>query len=274
MSNSSSNDLQQVLKDFDSAITSAGVTPFIFSNDGTYGQFIAPTVPTNAFILGGSTIANSKLFFNTAAANLAIGTNNTGAGGQNGTLTLYSAGNGVTDTSLTTDVNGDLIVPNGNVGIGAAPVNVDADNNLFKLEVGGSIGPNANAIYDLGSPTMQYRNLYLTGQTTSGGDITIANTSPSIYLIDTTPTENQYKINVDHSQFSVTNQTTGANALTVNANGNIDLAGGSAATGCTIDNVTGDLNCSGSGTFGSSVTATNASLTNTANQLSFRGNQS
>lgn len=268
LNNSSSNNLQQVLKDLDTSITTSGISPFTTGSDLTYGSFINPIITANNFILGGSTIASSKLFFNAATANLALGTDNTGAGGENGTLTLYSEGNGVTDTSLTTNANGDLVIPNGNVGVGAAPVNVDADNNPFKLEVGGSIGPNQNAVFDLGSPTMQYRNLYLTDQTTSGGDITIANSSPKIYFVDTTPTENQYLLNADHSQFTITNNTTGANALTVNANGNIDLAGGNSATGCTIADATGNLDCSGSGTFGSSLTATNANLTNTANQIS------
>ncbi|MGE5042205.1 MAG: beta strand repeat-containing protein, partial [Candidatus Levyibacteriota bacterium] len=142
-----------------------------------------------------------------------------------------------------------------NVGIGAAPSDLDADFNRFALEVHGSIGPDQNNLYDLGSPTKQYRNLYLTGQTTSGGNITIANTSPTIFLIDTDPGQNQYTINVDNSQFTITNSTTGANALTAEANGNVDLAGGSASTGCTITDASGDLTCSGN------ITTTNTSGT-------------
>ena len=87
--NSSSNDLQQVLKDFDAAITSAGITPFYFTNELPYGQIVAPTAINDYFVLGGSTVETGTLTFNPAAANLTIGTNNTGSGGQNGTSFIF-----------------------------------------------------------------------------------------------------------------------------------------------------------------------------------------
>ena len=233
--NSGSNDLQQVLKDFDTAITSAGITPFYFTNDITYGQIVAPTVPADNFILGGASVADSKLFFNATTANLAVGTDNTGSGGQNGILTLYSAGNAATDTYLTTNNNGDLLIPTNNVGIGTTPTDLDADNHPFKLEVAGSIGPSQNGVYDLGSPTMQYRNLYLTGQTTSGGNITIANPSPTITFVDTSSGEDQYLVNVNNSQFTIKNNSTGQNDLVINGDGTIALSSLNAA-GVVVNN--------------------------------------
>ncbi len=237
--NSSSNNLQHVLQDLDAAITGAGVSPFIIGNDSTLGNFIAPANTADHFVLGGSTIATSTLLFNAATADLGLGTPTA----KNGTLTLFSAGAG-TPASITTNSNSDVLIQNGNVGIKATPSDVDADNNPFALEVHGSIGPDQNAVYDLGSPTKQYRNLYLTGQTTSGGNITISNTSPTIDFIDTTPGDH-YAIAVNNSQFSLNNVTTGDTALVVDANGDVNFAGGANSTGCTVSNATGTLTCSG-----------------------------
>ncbi|MBI5465774.1 MAG: hypothetical protein HY974_00625, partial [Candidatus Kerfeldbacteria bacterium] len=246
LNNSTATNVQQALKDLDTAITSAGVTPFATDTDATYGNYIRPTVTTDHFVLGGDgTPDGSTLFFNSATANLALGTNNIGLGGMNGKLTLFSSGSNIADVTLTTNANGDFLVPNGNIGVGTSLIDLDADAHPFKLEVAGSIGPNQDGIYDLGSPTKQYRNLYLTGQTTSGGNITISNSSPSISFIDTDAGQDQYGILVNGSIFSITNNTTGATALAISSNGNVDLAGGSGATGCTIADASGNLNCSG-----------------------------
>ncbi|HSW96636.1 MAG TPA: MerR family transcriptional regulator [Candidatus Saccharimonadales bacterium] len=200
-SNSTSTNLQQVLQDLDTSITSAGISPFVNANDTTYGNFIHPADITNSFVLGGNgTPTGSALFFNASKGTLGLGT-----------------------------TNNDL----------------DVDGNPFTLEVHGSIGPDQNGVYDLGSPTQQYRNLYLTGQTTSGGSITIANPNPSITFTDTDLGQNQYIVSVDNSQFSLQNSSTGNTALVINANGDVDLAGGSTSTGCTVINSTGGLNCAG-----------------------------
>src|SRR6185369_3893640 len=127
-----------------------------------------------------------------------------------------------------------------------APTDVDADNNPFKLEVAGSIGPNQDAVFDLGSPAKQYRNLYLSGQTTSGGNITISNAAPEISFIETDNSNYQYNVVTDNGIFSINNFTTGGTVLSSNGTtGNVDIAGGSTGTGCTIINATGALTCSG-----------------------------
>ncbi|HSW47653.1 MAG TPA: MerR family transcriptional regulator, partial [Candidatus Saccharimonadales bacterium] len=248
--NSSSNNLQQVLKDLDSSITSAGVSPFTIDTDGTYGDFIRPTTTSDHFTLGGDgTPLGSTLFFNAATANLSVGTNNTGSGGLNGTLTLFSSGNGITDTSLTTNSVGDLLIPNGNVGLGVTP------SGVFKLEAAGHIGPSADAIYDLGSSSKRFRNLYLSGTTTSDGDITISNVDPSLRFEDTSPSEDDFAVLVNNSTFTIQNETQGRNDLVINSLGDFAIAGGSGSTGCTITNSSGDLTCSGN------ITTTNTSGT-------------
>ena len=164
---------------------------------------------------------------------------------QTAVLPYYSAGSAVNDPTITASDSGDLLIENTNVGIGAAPVDLDADNNPFKLEVAGSIGPNQDAAYDLGSPTMQYRNLYLSGQTTSGGNITIANTAPSISFVETDNGNNQFSIQTNNMQFLITNVSTGSQDFVASSSGDISLAGGYGDTGCTIENATGNLSCSG-----------------------------
>ena len=85
MVNSSSNILQQVLKDLDSSITSAGVSPFTVDTDATYGDYIRPTTLTDDFVLGGGgTPDTSNLFFNSSTSELSIGTNES----SNGSITL------------------------------------------------------------------------------------------------------------------------------------------------------------------------------------------
>ncbi|HYK08957.1 MAG TPA: hypothetical protein VEW42_05655, partial [Candidatus Eisenbacteria bacterium] len=272
--NSSSNNLQQVLKDLDSSITSAGVSPFTIDTDGTYGNFIRPTTMSDHLVLGGDgTVAGSTFFFNATTGVLNLGTDNAGSGGKDGVLTLFSSGNGVSDPTISASASGNLLISNGNVGIGANATDVDADNNPFKLEVHGSIGPDVDATYDLGSPTRQYRNLYLTGQTTSGGNITIANATPAINFIETDNSNYQFSLQTDNSTFLINNDTTGAAILSANAAGNIDLAGGSGSTGCTITNATGDINCSGTGTFGTGLTVTTGAvnITGTSGAINVAG---
>ncbi|MEI8327633.1 MAG: hypothetical protein WCG02_00660 [Candidatus Taylorbacteria bacterium] len=51
----------------------------------------------------------------------------------------------------------------GNVGIGVT------NPSSFKLQVAGSVGPNADATYDLGSAALQWRNAYVSGSVIQGG---------------------------------------------------------------------------------------------------------
>lgn len=151
LTQSTSNNLQQVLEDLDNAITSAGVSPFSIDT-AQNPDVIYNTDLTNDFALGSATPSAATLFFDTSNANLSLGTNNTGSGGTNGSLTLYSSGNGASDPTFTSSSNGNLVFTGGSLGIGIDPVSLDADNNLFALEVVGTIGPSADAIYDLGAP--------------------------------------------------------------------------------------------------------------------------
>jgi hypothetical protein len=240
--NSNAANIQDVLDDLDAAITSAGVSPFTIDTDVTYGNYVRPTDLGDDLTFGGDgTPLGSTLFFNSATANLSLGTNES----VNGSITLLSSGAGITDAVITTNAAGDVVFQNGNVGIGVAPTNVDADNNIFALEVAGSIGPNLDSTYDLGSPTRQYRNLYLSGQTTSGGNITIANDAPSISFVETDNSNYQFSINTDGGQFVIQNATNGTNDFVSDSSGNIALAGGVSATGCTITNSNGNLACTG-----------------------------
>ena len=208
------------------------------------------------------------MFFDTSAANLFLGTNNTGSGGIDGTLTFYSSGNGVNDPTLSASSNGNLILTGGSLGIGIDPVSLDADNNLFALEVVGTIGPSADAIYDLGAPGRTFRDLYLSGTTTAGGDITISNADPSILFNDTTIGEDQYSINIDASSFEISNDTDARIDFAIDGIGNIDLAGGSGATGCSITNTSGNLTCTGNiQTISGAIEANGGSITSTATTL-------
>jgi hypothetical protein len=247
--NTTSNNLQQVLKDLDSSITSAGVSPFTIDTS-SYGDYIRPTTSSHHLTMGGDgTPDGARLFFNSSTSNLMLGTNNTGSGGTNGRLTFFSSGNGVTDPYLTTDSTGNLLIPNGNIGVGVTPsVN-------FRVEVAGHIGPSADATYDLGSASRRFRNLYLSGTTTSDGDITIANVDPLLRFEDTSASEDDFAFSVDNSTFTIQNETQSRNDLVINSSGDFVIAGGAGSTGCTITNSNGNLTCSGN------ITTTNTSGT-------------
>ncbi|MDO8270041.1 MAG: MerR family transcriptional regulator, partial [Candidatus Levybacteria bacterium] len=263
---SSSNNLQQVLKDLDSSITVAGVSPFTIATNAPNPNMIIATDSTHDFALGGATQAGSTLFFDSSAANLSLGTNNVGSGGLDGRLTLFSSGNGITDPYIEASPSGDLLIPNGNLGISAIP------SGQFSLEVGGHIGPSADAIYDLGSSTRRYRNLYLSGTTTSDGDITISNADPQLRFEDTTASQDDFTISVNNSTFTLQNDTLVRNELTIDSLGDWTIAGGSGSTGCTIENSTGNLTCTGDiQTTSGAIEANGGSITSTATTLTISG---
>ena len=265
--NSSSNNLQQVLSDLDASIAAAGVSPFSI-NTLTSPNVVYPTDLTYDFAFGAATPSAATLYFDSSAAALYLGTNNTGSGGLAGSITLFSSGNGVTDPVITATDSGDILIPYGNVGIGVMPVDLDADNNPFILEVAGSIGPSLDQTFDLGSPTRTFRDLYLSGTTTAGGDITISNADPSVIFNDTSIGEDQYSMNVDGSNFTIVNDTDGRIDLALDGNGNFDIAGGSGSTGCSIESSTGNLTCTGNiQTTAGAFEANGGSITSTATTL-------
>jgi len=208
----------------------------------------------------------------TGTVNLGTGNNsktiNVGTG-TSGNIINIGTDNSVPDSitigsaiDIATLAAGLVIIPNGRVGIGIGPYDLDADGNPFRLEVAGSIGPSADDTYDLGSSLRRYRNLYLTGTTTAGGDITIANADPSVFFVDSDVGQDDFSVNADSSQFTIYNTTTGAQALLIASDGDVSLAGGSGTTGCTIDDTTGNLVCAGSL---SSLSTTNQIVLGTGN---------
>src|SRR6185369_10357023 len=122
---------------------------------------------------------------------------------------------------------------------------------IFKLDVSGHIGPSADAVYDLGSATHRFRNIYLSGATTSDGDVTISNADPTLLFDDTDLGQDDFSLNVNNSQITLRNETQARDELLINSAGDWDIAGGSGSTGCTVTNAAGNLICSGTGTFGS-----------------------
>lgn len=265
--NSNSTNLQAVLNDLDAAVQSAGVSPFTIDTDAALGDYIRATDPSNHFILGGGTIPVSTLYFNASSSALRIGMPFNGTNGINGSLILAASQSGATSPSINSTAQGDLIIPTGKVGIGASP------SGGFTLDVNGNIGPSQDAVYDLGSPTRRFRNIFLSGATTSDGDITIANVDPSLRYVDTTPGEDTFALSVDHSTYTIRNETQGRNELVISAVGDWDIAGGSGSTGCTIQNSSGNLTCTGNiQTTTGAFQANGGSITSTANNLTINAN--
>ncbi|MCM2339341.1 MAG: DUF5011 domain-containing protein [Burkholderiales bacterium] len=96
--------------------------------------------------------------------------------GDYGTIKLKTYQTGSTYAAMYTGNNEDLRITagtdnsqlvlkanNGNIGIGTA------SPTAFKLQVAGSVGPNVDNSYDLGSSGARWRNLYISGTIAQGG---------------------------------------------------------------------------------------------------------
>jgi hypothetical protein len=86
------------------------------------------------FVLGGTTTATAKFFFDTSASALYLGTNES----SNGSITLFSSGAGITDATISTNASGDLTLsaPSGAVvvGDGSGDIQLQLSNPADTLE--------------------------------------------------------------------------------------------------------------------------------------------
>src|SRR3989344_4922326 len=114
--NSSSTNVQDVLDDLDAAIGGGG------SKWTQQTGFAYLTSITDDLVVGASTVAAASFYIDESAANLYLGTNES----QNGILTLYSSGAGITDASLTTDASGNLLIDSANFDVTTTGINATA----------------------------------------------------------------------------------------------------------------------------------------------------
>jgi len=86
-----------------------------------------------------------------------------GVGNANGgKLVFQTASAGVAGSQLNPWTDRMVIAADGNIGMGTStPSN-------FKLQIAGHVGPDANNVYDLGSPSRSFRNLYASSTIYSG----------------------------------------------------------------------------------------------------------
>jgi len=116
LNNASSDDLQSVLEELDSAI-GAGSSKWTQDTG-----FIYLTTTTDDFVIGGSSIAAASLYFDESDANLYLGTNES----LDGVLTFYSSGVGITDASITTNASGNLLIDSTNFDVTTTGINATA----------------------------------------------------------------------------------------------------------------------------------------------------
>ena len=137
------------------------------------------SVDGNTYILAEASVGagdNILWFYNNATNTAKLSTSN---------LTLSQT---TTSTSTTT---GALIV-GGGAGIAGNVVapnfygNISPTPGLSTVYTTGHIVPTANVTYDLGTPTLRYRSLYLSGSTIYLGNATITTTSTGDIIINNT----------------------------------------------------------------------------------------
>jgi trimeric autotransporter adhesin len=78
-------------------------------------------------VLGGTTTATAKFFFDTSASALYLGTNESA----NGSITLFSSGAGITDATISTNATGDLLLQ---AQSGAVVIGDGSGNIQFQLD--------------------------------------------------------------------------------------------------------------------------------------------
>ena len=75
-------------------------------------------------------------------------------------FTWFNSGGTAWGTTYSaTDPGANNMIIEGNVGIGTT------NPSSFRLQVAGNVGPNTNNLYDLGSPALSWRNIYVSGTT-------------------------------------------------------------------------------------------------------------
>ncbi|OGM63284.1 hypothetical protein A3A76_04530, partial [Candidatus Woesebacteria bacterium RIFCSPLOWO2_01_FULL_39_23] len=156
LANSTGTNVQDVLDDLDAAIGAGS------SKWSQQTGFIYLSQTTDDVVIGGSTIAGGSLYFDESSANLYLGTNEA----QNGILTLYSSGVGVTDPTITTDSSGNLIATSPN----------------FNTT---STGINTTAIGATTPGTAAFTTLSTTGATTLGNNSSTVAVNSSVWDITT-----------------------------------------------------------------------------------------
>jgi hypothetical protein len=112
--------------------------------------------------------------------------------------------------------------PNGNVIIDVGSTNDIATFTLDSMEIHGNIIPQANVTYNLGTPTLRWKDLYLSGNTIQLGNSTISANATAIIL--TNPAGGQTVMAGATTTSSVAGNITGGNILTggyISAVGNI-----------------------------------------------------
>jgi hypothetical protein len=113
-------------------------------------------------------------------------------------------------------------IPNGNVIIDVGSTNDIATFTLDSMEIHGNIIPQANVTYNLGTPTLRWKDLYLAGNSIYLGNALI--TANATSLIMTNPAGGQTVLAGATTTSSVAGNITGGNVLTggfVSAVGNI-----------------------------------------------------
>ena len=180
--------------DSDTGIWSNTPGNIVFSNNGGTGLVIAPSqitsydniVPngSNAISLGASGNAWKDVYASGTGAfdHVIVNSNgfviNSGLGynlggiASPGVQTLTVGGQNLNTVNIFNGATiGMTLISNGNVGIGTV------NPTSFKLQVDGSVGPSSTNAYDLGSPSLSWRNIYASGTVYAGTDVVVGGNS-------------------------------------------------------------------------------------------------
>lgn len=103
-----------------------------------------------------------------------------GAKGETGTAGVKGDKGDSSGLDLSSITNTAILFADGSSANGSAAFSFDKSSNT--ITVGGSIVPNANIAYDLGTSNMRFKDLYLSGNTIDLGGATISSNGTSLTL--------------------------------------------------------------------------------------------
>ena len=232
-------------------------TAFTLGNSSTTAATIVSIngvlqIPTSAYSVSGVTLTFTEapatgdlidvraltttttlLSLTNVSANASVGVSDT-----NNIVTITGIANVVGDLNVTGNatilgnvatnqiINGTsgvlIPIPNGNVIIDVGSTNDIATFTTDSMEIHGNIIPQANVTYNLGTPTLRWKDLYLAGNTIQLGNATISANATAIVM--TNPAGGQTVLAGSTTTSSVAGNITGGNILTagyISAVGNI-----------------------------------------------------
>ncbi len=221
-------------------------------------DFGANDISTTGNITAGNVLGDGSGLSNIVGANVT------------GQVSFAAVANSVAGANVTGEVaNATYATSSGNANTAvtvtaSAQPNITSVGTLIDLTVDGDILPNANVTYNLGSPTLRWKDLYISGNTIDINDSTITSDANGITL--TNPLGGSFTV-IGTSASNTASIVNGNSSIVVDANSNVNISIAGISNIVTVS--TDGLSVNSNANILGNITSLNASLGNlvTANYV-------